>query len=262
MLIPLDVALQYGPEPQTVSTIYRRLKANSRAYLVSTADDNLFYMKAPPRDLDAWYGRRELFAHAIGTRLGFSMAPRTILQVEQAALAEYRVCNAGEDTDDLFAGAYFGSKLPHPSRIYEYLPMKWARKEPEIARQLGCIRILNLWTANTVSHRYACTSKDGIPKRLVFSSHAHPPDQEIPERSLLLASETYRFACLTAGSATPIDCFIADLGTLARADLEAAFIDVPLAWRDPDDEADDIALLESRRDWICELARSGSFAAN
>ncbi len=255
MPTPTRVALRYGPEPLNVSVIHRHTRYKASTYVVSAADGRIYLLKAFSPELDSTYGRREIFVHAIGARLGLSMMPWALLQVDESVLAQFRAGNVkSTSADELSEGVYFGSQLyTGPGSVCEYFPQGYARKNPEVARQLGCAHMFNLWNTHAVSHGCWILLK-GVPTRISFFICAHLLNEN--ELSAARALDTYRAACRTAENRHAIHHFLTELGTLTRADLEAAFVDVPLFWRDPDEEAEETALLEARRNWISDLARS------
>ena len=186
------------------------------------------------------------------------MMPWTLLRVEENVVAHFRAVSAPSAwTDELSEGVYFGSQLHNgPGTVCEYFPQSYARKNPEVARQIGCAHIFNLWNTHAVSH--GCwTLLKNVPTRISFFICAHLLSEK--ELSAARAFHAYRTSCRIAENVHAIHHFLSELGALTRADLEAAFVDVPLFWRDPDDEAEESALLEVRRDWIRDLAHSGFF---
>ena len=262
MPIPIETALLDGPEPLSAYAIHPPWRQPGD-YLACTGNDALWVVKTPPEHLEATYGRREIFDNSVGRRLGLTMAPWMFVLIDEASLESSRAqleSKAGAAGDKPLPGVYLARKLPDgDGSLCDFMPQVYLRRYPEIARQLGCRYIFDIWTRGLLAHCGIFTLVDGIPMNLGLFGNARLSDPE--QRSFLQSHDeaAYRRALLTTGDRTPVDNFIAELCSLTQADLQAAFTDVPLFWRDPDEEDRDIKRLEQRRDWISGLVRSGTF---
>ena len=246
------------PNITPVKSILRRLNSDSESYLVTAEDGSLFVLKVFPPDMAALYARREIFAHAIGVRLGFSMAHWTTLQLDGQTLARYRNVLEAAACGSLAEGIYYGSRVvTGPGAFVDTLSLAQASKNIEIARQLGCIRMFHVWAAHTGRTEYAALFERGRPTHIYFFSHRQLLNPETSADAQRRACLAYAEACREAGHAGYVDAFLRGLGSLTAAELYNAFRTVPAFWRNPSDESSSIRLLELRRDWLRALARSG-----
>ena len=138
-----------------------------------------------------------------------------------------------------------------------YVPKQLLWRNPDVARQLGCIRLFDVWIGNASIRRSATYFKDGYPHYVYFFGHAHVFQSETNKPDNERACLAYENACRIAGSADPINSFLAGLGALTRDDLCRAFSEVPVFWRRQISEMNAIMFLEGRRDWLRKLARIG-----
>ena len=247
----------------TVKTIHRRIKPGSDAFYVTAEDGKLYRLAAFPPDTASLFARREVFAHAIGTWLGFSIAHWKALQVDDQTLADYHAsAEAAEDAshNHLTEGVYYGSVVYEgPGSVFAILPRALAHSNLEVARQLGCIRLFDTWIANAGRREWAVVVDEGLPAHVQFFSHSRILCPENPKSASMRAANAYAEACRAAGSKQDVDSFMRAVGALKSADLHAAFRRVPAFWRSPTgcEEQGAVRLLELRSAWFRAIVRHG-----
>ncbi len=259
----LASACSISPDLLTVSTIHRRIKPGSNAFYVTAEDGKLYLLKASPSDKASLFARREVFAHAIGIRLGFSMAHWKALHVDVQTLASYHAgADAAEsaESNHLTEGVYYGSLIHEgPGSLFEILPRSLAHSNMEVARQLGCIRMFDVWIANAGRREWAVVVDEGYPAHVQFFSHRHILSPENIASASMRAAKAYAEACSAAGSEQIVNSFMRTIASLRSADLHGAFRRVPVFWQDPTgcEEQAAVRLLELRSAWFKSILRHG-----
>lgn len=243
-----------------VAVLHERTYPNSHSYRVTAQDGGQYIMKVFPSAMAQVLSYREVFANQIGIRLGFSMARWNVLHLDNQTSQEY------SDRDQILglqenvsAGIYFGTRvLEGPGQFRHYLSGPLTRINPEIARQLGCIRVFDFWLAHGGVRRYAAMVDEGHPAHVYFFGNSHilnPEDSECIEMRAALA---YKAACRFAGNPEVVDDIINLIRNLTENDLHKAIQTVPAIWRNSYIEAKTVQMLEARRKWIQAKWQPGS----
>lgn len=242
-----------------VAVLHERTYPNSHSYRVTAQDGGQYIMKVFPPAMAQMLYYREVFANQMGIRLGFSMAHWNVLHLDDQTSKEYlnRSQNVGSQ-ENVSAGIYFGTRvLEGPGQFRHYLSGPLTRMNPETARQLGCIRILDFWLAHGGARRYGAIVDGRRPVHVYFFGNSQilsPENSECMEKRAALA---YEAACRTAGSPKVIDDIISVICNLRENDLRQAIRAVPAIWRNSHIEAKTVRMLEFRRDWMRAKWRPG-----
>ncbi len=255
------------PDLLAVETIHRRIAPGSDAFYVTAEDGELYILKVFPLNRASLFARREVFAHAIGTQLGFSMAHWKALQVDSQTLAGYSASEDGKKDADkglLVEGVYYSSMVQEgPGSPFEFLPRKLAHSNMEVARQLGCILMYDVWIANAGRRERVVMVEDGLPAHVYFFAHRQILSPENPGVASMRAATAYAKACQITGDKRAVDSIMHAIASLRSVDIYAAFRRVPAFWLSVTgcDEEGAVRLLELRSEWFRALVRRGFSAS-
>ena len=246
-------------QPLKIATLHERTYPNSNSYRVTGEDGGEYIVKSFPPIMARMLSYREALGNEIGTRLGFSMAHHRILQLGSRSRREYtdRAAVDGVGLEAPQEGLYFGTRvLDGPGQLRNYLSEKLIQMNPEVARQLGCIKILDTWLANSGTRHYAAMVEDNYPAHVYFFSNS---SILVPENPNLVEERVYKAhqaACrITADPRVVEDCFQA-IRNFTDVEIRAAIRAVPPLWRDPCLEAKTLLILGFRRDWLTAMWHS------
>ena len=251
------------PDLLAVETIHRRITPGSDAFYATAEDGELYILKVFPLNRASLFARREVFAHAIGTQLGFSMTHWKALQVDSQTLADYIASPDGKKDADkslLVEGVYYGSMVQEaPGTPFGILPQKLAHSNMEVARQLGCILMFDLWIANAGHREWVVMVEDGLPAHVYFFSHRRILSPKNPGVVSMCPATAYAKACRTSGDKRAVDAVVHAIASLKSFDIHAAFRRVPVFWLSIAgcDEEAAARLLEARSEWFTVLMRRG-----
>lgn len=242
-----------------VAILHERTYPNSHSYRVTAQDGGQYIMKVFPPAMAQMLCYREVFASQMGIRLGFSMARWSVLHLDDQTSKEYsnrsQILGLQENVS---AGIYFGTRvLEGPGQFRHYLSGPLTRMNSEIARQLGCIRVLDFWLAHGGVRRYAAMVDNGRPAHVYFFGNSQilsPENRECMEKRAALA---YEAACRLTGNPKVVGDLISVIRNLTENDLRQAIRAVPAIWRNSYIEAKTVQMLESRRNWIRAKWRPG-----
>ncbi len=257
---PLNAAV----ELVAVVAIHRRMHAHSNSYLVTASDGAMYVLKVFPAAMARTLSFREVLSTNLGNKLGLSMARWAMLQLDDTVCQQYRQSSSGDDGIHvpLSGGIYFGSRMATDTgHFVEYLPAAIVQTNPKIARQIGCMRILDLWLAHRGPRQYIARLDELRPVHIYFFGHSGVLEVRKLPALAAEAPYAYRAACKVAGGAQPIDDWIVLLSRATDNVFQDAVRSVPGLWRDLLHERRTLEFLLARRNELCAIWRIG-FNAN
>ena len=242
-----------------VAVLHERTYPDSHSYRVTAQDGGQYIMKVFPPAMAQMLCHREVFANQMGIRLGFSMARWSMLHLDDQTSKEYS--DGGQTLglqENVPAGVYFGTRvLEGPGQLRLYLGGPLTQMNPEIARQLGCIRVLDFWLAHGGVSRYAAMVEGGRPAHVYFFGNSQILSPENPECMEKRATLAYEAACRLTGNPEVVDDLVSAICNLQENDLRQAIRAVPAIWRNSYVEAKTVQMLEARRNWMRAKWRPG-----
>ena len=137
------------------------------------------------------------------------------------------------------------------------MPQSQIKENPELARQLACTHIFDLWIAHASDRRWAAVTDVDNEKHIYFFSHRNIFTPENPAASQMRASFAYEAACRISGKRKDINAFVRSLIMLTPGELRAAFETVPSFWRSASDEESALRFLHLRGQWFRWLCLKG-----
>lgn len=240
-----------------VVSIHRRTHLFSHSYLVTASDGGNYVLKVFPRLLADALIFREILAIELGARLGLSMARWEALWLNQS------VCDAYRDVSEVSSlqqhllreGVYFASRVSTESGpLIEYIPQSMMKGSGQVAHQLGCVRIFDLWRAQSASRQYAATMEKSRPTHVYFFGHSQ---SLLAGTSVELgpdADAIYQAACKTAGSPSIIEAFLRSILVLTDQDLCDIVTKVERLWPTRTIDGTIYPLLRERRKALSNFA--------
>ena len=243
-----------------VSVIHEQTYPGSKSYRVTTADGSTYIMKVFPVEVARMLSFREVFANELGIRLGFSMAHWRVLQLDDQTQHDHVDKNTSPELDRALPrkGYYFGTRIAEGlGSLRMYLSDALLRANSEVARQLGCIRIFDVWLAHAGFRQFAAVMQDRRPAFVYFFSNAQALNPENPKFFEYRASVAYNEACKLAGSSRLVNEFLDGIRKQTEGDLRNVVYAVPGIWRDPAWEIKAVLMLRSRQNRLLALWRAG-----
>jgi len=240
-----------------VVSIHRRTHLFSHSYLVTASDGGNYVLKVFPQLLADALIFREILAIELGTRLGLSMARWETLWLDQS------VCDAYRDVSEMSSlqqhllreGIYFASRVSTElGPLVEYLPQPLTKGSGRVAHQLGCVRIFDLWRAQSASRQYAVVMEESHPAHIYFFGHSRSLLAGTPVKLGAGTDAIYQAACKTAGSASVIEGFLRSIFTFTDRDLYDIVRKVENLWPAQTIDGTIYPLLRERRKALSHFA--------
>ena len=244
-----------------VSAIHDQTYPNSHSYRVTAEDGAPYMMKVFPVGLAPMLCHREVLANELGNLLGFSMARWNILQLDGQTRQEHLDGNrdTGLNREKLSPGLYFGTRVAEgPGSLRLFLSEALIRVNPEVARQLGCVRLFDVWLAHAGFRRFASLGEKNVPAHVYFFGHSRVLCPEQPDAFEGRVSSAYKTACSIAGNAQVVEDFLERLRRIAGAQVRKAIDTVPWVWQQPCWDEKAARMLASRRDRMVAVRRKQS----
>ncbi len=243
-----------------VSVIHEQTYPGSNSYRVTTADNSTYIMKVFPVEVARLLSFREVLANELGTRLGFSMAHWKVLQLDDQTQHDHLDVKTPSESDRglLCKGLYFGTRIVEDlGSLRLYLNDALIRANPDVARQLGCIRIFDAWIAHAGFRRYAAAMQNKRPAFIYFFANSQILKPENPKFFEHRTSVAYDGACKLAGSSQLVNEFLYGIRKQSEGDLLKAVNAVPGIWRDPSWETKTVLMLRSRQNRLIAQWQAG-----
>ena len=243
-----------------VSSIIERTYPGSHSYRVIAEDGAVYIMKVFPSNQARTLTCNEVFANTVGVSLGFSMAHWSALQLDDQTRDEYLGAHESNEIErgNLSEQIYFGTRIMNsPGCPRPWLSNALMRKNAEVARQIGCIRIFDAWLAYDDIRQYAAMVEAKHPLCVYFFGNSRILNPENPALFQHRMHSISDAASSDPGGLRSLDEFLYRLSKYRDQDLREAARAVPDFWRDRVWEARALRFLQLRRDSITSMWRSG-----